>query len=299
MLSSKIIAFLVAAIDWVLGGLISNGFIVAVMVTEWAQCKSLATCEQLLLSLGTSNIFATACEIAVITNFFITNSSNGLVFQTFYFFATFVSYTRFCFTAWLCVFYCIKIVNSTHTFFLWCKLRISQLLPWLLVGSQVFSFFVSLITIPHISFQLQSNIATNTSNVTQGKKATQPPHSLQAFFLITATGCPLLVVLLCSIVIVASLCTHVCKMTGKGASLRSLQTKAHIRAARTVLSLLILYISFYVAHSIIVLENIERITSVYSVCLAVILMYSPAQGAILLLANPKLKQAAIQMLPKT
>ncbi|XP_077779621.1 taste receptor type 2 member 41-like [Podarcis muralis] len=68
----------------------SNGFIVAVIITEWVECRNLAVSEQL-------------------------------------------RHWQFWLAAWLCILYCIKIVNSTHSLFLWCKLRISGFL-WDLIS---------------------------------------------------------------------------------------------------------------------------------------------------------------------
>ncbi|XP_061473816.1 taste receptor type 2 member 1-like [Rhineura floridana] len=301
MPSPQITAFLVAVVDLALGGFISNGFIVAVIVTEWAKSRTLATSEQ-LLSLGMSNVCVTVLLTAFLINYFLVDDfGNHLMLQFLYLFATFVIFSRFWLTAWLCVFYCIKIVNSTQSLFLWCKLRISKLVPWLLVGSQVFSLVLSFFAMQNKHIQRQSNTAVNNTNVTQGKTQPDLASSFKVFFLITGSGCSLLVVLISSVVVVASLCRHVCKMSGKEPNLWSLQTEAHIKAAGTVLSLLILYISFYVAHTLIVTADFEKIQKKFAllVCSAVMMMYSPAQAIILVLVNPKLKQTATRMLPRT
>nr|XP_020647086.1 taste receptor type 2 member 134-like [Pogona vitticeps] len=52
---------------------------------------------------------------------------------------------QYTFTAWLCVFYCVKIVNSTQSLFLWWKLRISRLIPRLIVGSLIFSLSAAIL----------------------------------------------------------------------------------------------------------------------------------------------------------
>ncbi|XP_032997754.1 taste receptor type 2 member 10-like [Lacerta agilis] len=102
----------------------------------------------------------------------------------------------------------------------------------------------------------------------------------------------------CSITVVASLYRHVYKVTGKGSNVRSLQTDAHTKAAGTVLLLLILSISFYAAKILFLTGYINKDIVAISVCLTLILMYSPVQAALLVLVNPKLKQAAARMLPR-
>ncbi|XP_061469399.1 taste receptor type 2 member 1-like [Rhineura floridana] len=298
MLSPKIIAFLVAVTDFALGGLISNGFIVAVTVMEWAKCRSLAASEQLLLSQGMSNICFTGFLTALSVCYYSPpDVNNYLKSGKLYVFAIFAVFSRFWLTAWLCVFYCIKIVNSTQSLFLWCKLRISQLVPWLLVGSQVFSLLVTIFAMQSLHTQTQSNRTNNTTNMTEGR--TEYASYFKIFFLITGTGCPFLLVLCCSIKVVASLCRHVSHLTSAESNLRSLQTEAHIKAAGAVLFLLILSIIFYVVQTLLITDvYVEQNIFAYSVCIAVLLMYSPAQAAILMLVNPKLKQAAARMLPR-
>uniref|UniRef100_A0A8D0BLN6 Taste receptor type 2 member 40 n=1 Tax=Salvator merianae TaxID=96440 RepID=A0A8D0BLN6_SALMN len=227
--------------DFVFGGLLSNGFITAVIITEWAKSRSLASCEQLLLSLGVSNIFAT---FVLSLGFYDWNTkiifSNTLTFLVYYSFS-YIVFMRFWLTAWLCVFYCVKILNSTHSFFLWWRMRISWLVPRLILGSCVASFLASVIMILSDPKPFQSNGAANITNITKVGEMEELWKNGNIFFLIIGSTCPLLIVFFCSILVVASLCRHACKMTSKGSNLRNLQTEAHVKAARTVLSLLVLY----------------------------------------------------------
>nr|XP_028573281.1 taste receptor type 2 member 1-like [Podarcis muralis] len=263
MPSSQIITFLVALIDLALGGLVSNGFVVAVIVIEWAKCKTLAAREQLILSMA------------------------------------FGLFSRLWVIAWLCVFYCIKIVNSTHSLFLWCKLRISRLVPWLLGGSLVITFLASFTAIQNEQCNsLMSNATVNNANMTQGKTENKLDCFLEDLLLIGHTVCPFLIVFICSILVVTSLCRHVCQMTGKESKFRSPQTEAHVKAAGTVLFLLILSIFFYVAETLFITGQAGKNIYATSVCITVIISYSPVQAAILVSVNPKLKQAAARMLPR-
>ncbi|XP_060615861.1 taste receptor type 2 member 8-like [Anolis sagrei] len=298
MFSPATIAFAVVAIVFALGGFISNGFITAVILREWTKSRSLASNEQLLLSLAVSNFWATALLIPFYINatFRDDSISNLFLLPGLYLLATFVIMSRFWFTAWLCFFYCIKIVNSTHSLFLWCKLRILWLIPRFLAGSLFCSFLFSAFALQFTSRQIQSNIAVNVTNTTEVKTSKHTLNTFEAFFLAVGSGCPFLVVLLCSILVVASLCRHVCRITGKDIHGRSLQTEVHIKAAWTVLSLLLLYISYYAAHTLSIIVTLGKDEGILAAMVRIV--YPSAQASILLLVNPKLKQAATQVLQR-
>ncbi|XP_062977650.1 taste receptor type 2 member 1-like [Elgaria multicarinata webbii] len=296
MSSLHIIAFLVAVADLALCGLISNGFIVTVKITEWAKSKRLTSSNQLLLSIGISNFISTILAAVYFLCEFLTETRNCILMEIINGVSNFAVYFRFWLTALLCVFYCIKIVNSNHSVFLWCKMRISWLIPQLLVGSLVISMIVSIFSVQQGSIQSKSNTTANIRNVTQAKTLIPLSTFYKLLFLSIGSGCPLLVVLLCSILVVASLCRHVCRMTSKESSFRSLQAEAHVRAAGTVLSLLILYLLLYLTENATMLIDADKYRFFY---LFMVLVYAPAQATILILINPKLNQGATRMLTRT
>ncbi|XP_044307030.1 taste receptor type 2 member 4-like [Varanus komodoensis] len=293
MSSLQIIAFLIAVADLALCGLISNGFIVTVAIIQWTKRRSLSSNEQLLMILGISNFCITVLLAASLIGNQLNNRSY-LLLQIIFRVAIFLLYSRFWLTAWLCVFYCLKIVNSTYSAFLWCKLRISQLIPHLLAASLVVSFFLSVFSILHLPVQSQSNTTACTANMTQAKMGIDFSRD-RILLLSLGSGCPLLVVSLCSILIVASLCRHICRMRSAASSFKSHQTEAHIKAAGTVVFLLILYLLFYVAESLPLIVGFEG-SDLFE--LLVLMVYAPAQATILVLVNPKLKQAAARVLSR-
>ncbi|XP_062825432.1 taste receptor type 2 member 10-like [Anolis carolinensis] len=172
MASPNYIAFLVIEVVLVISGLIFNGFIVMVMITQWIKYRRLASCEQLILSLGLSNLWVTI----------------------------------------------------------------------------VFGLF-------HSAFSHESEF------------------------------------------IVVSLCGHVCQMRSKESHLRSFQAKAHIQATWTVISLLLLFLSFFVAQTLSMTVDIGYNGKLF--IFTVMSIYSPAQAVILVLNNPKLKQALAVMVQRT
>nr|XP_020647136.1 taste receptor type 2 member 19-like [Pogona vitticeps] len=236
----QVAAFLIAVADFALGGLISNGFLVTMMVMEWAKCKRLSSSGQLLLS----------------------------------------------------------IVNSTWSFILWCKQRISWLIPRLLVGALLVSFISSFSGFITLAYTPWSSVTSNVTNGTQGKKEIDYLSSFKLLVIITGNVCPFVVVLLCTILSVASLCRHLHHMTSGEPRFQSFQTKAHIKAIGTLVSLFFLYISWILASTLLYAEiQTGEIIDAFSA--SVMIFYSPVQAVILVLANRKLNQAATQILQRT
>ncbi|XP_042303421.1 taste receptor type 2 member 1-like [Sceloporus undulatus] len=295
MASLMFITFVITSAVLATSGLISNGFIIIMIAIEWAKSRSLASSDQLFLSLSLSNIWAIVLLLPFyIDDFLMFSFTGNLVLKILFPIVVFVVISRFWLTAWLCIFYCIKIVNSTHSCFLWCKRRISWLLPRLLVGSLVFAFFASLSALQIGPVDLQSN-TTGISMMNQGKTLKDSAYAFQIFFFIIGSSSPLLAVVLCSTLVVASLFRHVCRIISKE-NFRSLQRGAHIKAAGTVLSLLLLYLSYFVAQTLSVIADLRK--SERFLISLVMMIYSPAQAAILVLNNPKLKQAITVMIQR-
>ncbi|XP_042309351.1 taste receptor type 2 member 40-like [Sceloporus undulatus] len=297
MSTPQIILLLVALIDLILGGLISNGFIVIAIIREWTKSRSLVSSEYLLLSLALSNIWGTVLITPFFINDYITHvfiSNCGLLI--FYPLADFLIICRFWLTAWLCVFYCIKIVNSTHSLILWCKLRISWLLPRLLAGSLVVSLFIVFYMFYSILRKLQCITKMNDTKITPEMLLDRTVNTPEVWFLTVGSSTPLLVVMLCSILVVASLCRHVCHMKGKELSSTSFQSKAHVKAAGTVLFLLFHYLSFYVVQTLCMTTRLGKTQGI--IATIVVMVYPTAQAYVLMLVNSKLNQAVTQMLQR-
>nr|XP_060615857.1 taste receptor type 2 member 40-like [Anolis sagrei ordinatus] len=294
MFSLQITAFLVVAADLTLGGLISNGFIATVIIQKWIKYRSLASSEQLLLILGISNVFAIILQSTSVISENVFICSNHLILSTIFFFVFFVTFFRFWLTAWLSLFYCIKIMNSTHFLLVWCKMRISWLIHCLLLGSLLISLAISFFAFHEFLFELQSNTTASVGNRTQEQTLRQTVDYDKVLFLAIGTTCPLLVVVFCSILSIVSLGRHIHRMTNEKSSFRSIQAEAHVKAARTMLSLLFIYVLFYVGETLNMSISFGDGQQIYAVF--VVLLYSHAQAAILVLVNSKLKRRATQIL---
>uniref|UniRef100_A0A803SWI6 Taste receptor type 2 n=1 Tax=Anolis carolinensis TaxID=28377 RepID=A0A803SWI6_ANOCA len=297
MLSPQFIFFILAVIDLMLGGLISNCFIITVILREWTTSRSLASTEQFFLSLSLTNLGATVVLIPSYINAYIFPIfTRNFIMLIVYPLDDFLVLSRHWFTAWLIVFYCIKIVNSTHSLFLWCKLKISWLVPWLIAGSLVVSLFFALFKLYIILMKIQSNTTMIDIETNEEMSGYHTIGVHEILVLIVGSGSSLLIVLVCSILILASLCKHVYRLKCKEHHSRSIQTKAHVKASGTILFSLFLYISFYVVQTLVMTANVGKIEGTFLTI--VVIAYPSAQACILLLVNRKFNQAATQILPR-
>ncbi|XP_033029703.1 taste receptor type 2 member 40-like [Lacerta agilis] len=292
---------------------ITNGLIVGVNVTDWMKGRSLMPSDEILVSLGMSNLcFSTS----LILDYFI-----SLIWKEFYrkFYMvqkiTFIldiaaSFLSFWFTAWLSVFYCMKIVNFKQSFLLRVKLQFSSLVRWFLLGSVLASSGATLLVTWTFTtvFQASDNLSNQTFlslpsdfNFTDDYKKQKMilVHMTMPYkVLLVILGCsvPLVMVIASSVPVLNSLFRHARNLEHNATIFHNPRLEVHLNAAKSVLSLLVCYTSLFVCEIIIRMETFPNWTYQYFLCLIFQLATLVAQGLILVASNPKLKQSAAQII---
>uniref|UniRef100_A0A8B9R583 Taste receptor type 2 n=1 Tax=Anas platyrhynchos TaxID=8839 RepID=A0A8B9R583_ANAPL len=213
-------------------GMWINAFIVAVSCLTWVKKKSFNSSEKILLFLGcsrfwflcvtwaytiTSTLFHWQFYIRRVPRIFapllcISNSSN-LWFST-------------C----LYVFYCIKIANFRYIFFIYLKVKIDRIVPWLLLG---FSGFV-----PGHVYCCNLNFTSLEYSRKLNEKINKQYSSI---FYICGFGFSIafMIVIFSALLLLFSLWRHKCKM--QTSSAKDLSMDAHIKAMKSLLSFFIIY----------------------------------------------------------
>ncbi|XP_078509052.1 taste receptor type 2 member 40-like [Lissotriton helveticus] len=278
-------------------GITTNTFMAAVISTQCARSRRLPiSSDLLLLGVALTNIPLQSCFSASFLIRFLWEEvyNRDSVWKSFFMLFPFFVSSNFWINTWLCVFYCIRIVNFSHVLFTRLKLRISALVPWLLLGSVLASLVINLPGIWYMRKKHKDN--STTTNTTFG--STVRENSLWNRILMCTTICvvPLIVIVIASVLILTSLYRHTQQMrqnmsgfTG-GPSL-----EAHVNAAKTTLSLLVLYIVFDVALITVLTEDSGDVMS-YKLYVSGF-GYNPypfINSLILILGNPKLKTAALK-----
>ncbi|NWR61474.1 TA2R7 protein, partial [Bucorvus abyssinicus] len=124
-----------------------NAFIVSVLCVAWVKKKSFNSNEKILMFLGCSR-FWYFC-IALVHSFLsVIYSSCFYVHPIPQLFATIQFFFNSCNTwvsSCLCGFYCIKIANFRHTFFIYLKAKIDRIVPRLLLASVLLSLLMGIL----------------------------------------------------------------------------------------------------------------------------------------------------------
>ncbi|NXY58854.1 TA2R7 protein, partial [Callaeas wilsoni] len=276
-------------------GLWINAFIVCVLCIAWVRKKTLNSNEKILLLLGCSR-FSYLC-FSWVYHFLSTFYPNYLyvhpIFQVVITIQTFLNSSDFCVSTCLCAFYCIKIANFRNSFFIYLKVKIDRIVPWLLLGSGIFSLVLGILAYD-IADKVQCKNSTGTQNLWKINIKVDE-HFLPFYFV---TGLLFLTsftaVLFSAVFLLFSLWRHKCKIQKN--SMNSLSMEAHIKAMKAVLSFFIIYnINFItmIATMIFSAEGSHIMFFIYVFLYA----FPGLHTIILILSNARLKITLLRILP--
>ncbi|XP_063009598.1 taste receptor type 2 member 9-like [Melospiza melodia melodia] len=278
-------------------GMWVNAFIVCVLCIAWVKKKTLNSNEKILLLLGCSRI-SSLC-FTWIYRFLSMIYPHILHVQTIRqllrSLATLFNYSNLCVSACLCGFYCIKIANFRNSFFIYLKVKVDRMVPWLLLGSEILALAISIFTYV-LSESLQMNNITSTGQenfweVTIRKNK----HLFSSHFLAGLVfAASFLVVTFSAVFLLFSLWRH--KRTMQTSSMKDLSVDAHIRAMKSVLSFLVMYSINFVCLILKIIyatkqENIMKLL-IYMYLFA----FPGVHSLILIFSNPKLEKALLKIL---
>ncbi|XP_056392720.1 taste receptor type 2 member 4-like [Hyla sarda] len=184
-------------------------------------------------------------------------------------------------TAWLSVYYCLKLLNLPYRFFFQMKLRFSTFVPQLLVGSVIGTL---LINVPFL-WTLQITILPN---MTDYKFSTFYPHTIFN----TIFGCclPFLITFTSIVLSVSSLLSHITKIKSPESHFTRPQLKAHMGAVRTMVTHLVLDLILCLVSTGLLISQQTLGIMMDTACWIFLMVYSTFQSIIFILGNPKLKK---------
>ncbi|XP_005407150.2 PREDICTED: taste receptor type 2 member 1-like [Chinchilla lanigera] len=248
-------------------GVFTNGFILVVNAVDLIKQRQMAPLDLLISCL--------------------------LVLAELYIIFMFVNILGLWLATWLGVFYCTKISTIPHPLFFWLKMRISKLVPWLILASTLYA---------SISTGIQAKLAWTiiqklvvkvfSKNATQAKEMNLVPHSVLIFHLIL----PLFIFLLAILLLIFSLGKHAQQMKSTAMGNRHPIRGAPIRAMLSILSFLILYSTHYMMVIFFSFKVLQFGSFLFEFCIFVAGIYPCIHSVILILGNPKLKENAKKFL---
>ncbi|XP_018423969.1 PREDICTED: taste receptor type 2 member 3-like [Nanorana parkeri] len=196
----------------------------------------------------------------------------------------------------LCVFYCVKINNYSSRLFIKVKMRISGMVPWLLLGSLMASCLSSL---PYewFVYSLVKENSTQIRNRTITEDVALHSNTV-SFFIIYIVGSfvPFLIFCVATFFLVVPLFKHTRNMSHNNTGFTQGQLDVLLSAIRNMLSFLIFYILYFIT-GILFPVSVQLQDLIFGlVCCIFQVAYPSLHSVVLIISNVKLKQSVIDVL---
>nr|ADD70266.1 taste receptor, type 2, member 8 [Zonotrichia albicollis]ADD70297.1 taste receptor, type 2, member 8 [Zonotrichia albicollis] len=274
-----------------------NAFIVCVLCIAWVKKKTLNSNEKILLLLGCSRI----CVLCFswVYQFISVMYPNILHVQTILqllsSFAAAFNYSNVWVSACLCGFYCIKIANFKNSFFIYLKVKVDRMVPWLLLGSEIVALAMGIVVYDlHETLQRNNITATCHGNFWE-VTIRKDKHLLFSCFLSGLVfALPFLAVIFSAVFLLFSLWRH--KRTMQTSSMKDLSMDAHIRAMKSVLSFLVMYSINFVCLVLTIIYAMKKENIITLLIYIYLFAFPSIHSLILIFSNPKLEKAMLKIL---
>ncbi|XP_059349917.1 taste receptor type 2 member 40-like [Ammospiza nelsoni] len=293
MMTSFALLCLSIAIIESMAGILGNGIILAASSLSCIGSKTWPPYDMIVISLSSSRLILQSWNtLDYFMNIFYENffyKENLLTAAKIMF--TFLSYSSLWFGAWLSVFYCIKVASFTQSFFIWLKLRIARLVPWMLLTSWLCSFTAA-ISFTWDVYSVHENITAPSSMTNSSAWTTTRKDNLGLLILIcnAGIGMPLILSVVSSVLLIWSLWIHTRCMQNNASGFRDPSLEAHMKAIKSVCSFLFLYIIYFICVLIIVFNVFSALSNADSICVVLLAACPTAHTLVLIWSNPKFQQ---------
>ncbi|NXG05419.1 TA2R9 protein, partial [Sakesphorus luctuosus] len=277
------------------GGMWINAFIVSVICMAWVKKKTLNSNEKILLLLGCSR-FWYLC-ISWIYAFLSIIYPNYLHIhptrQTAEGVHSFFNCSNLWVSACLCVFYCTKIAIFRNSFFIYLKVKIDKLVPALLLGSVLFSLVIGIL-VYNISDKWQCKNSTGSGN--SWKVKFQMDEQFLPIYFFTGFGyaTAFMAVIFSALLLLFSLWRH--KRNMQTNSMKDLSVDAHIKAMKSILSFLAMYIINCTSFIVTMIYESQGENPTMFVIYVCLYAFPGVHSLILIFSNPKLEKTLLRVL---
>lgn len=277
-------------------GVLGNIFIVLVNCTEYSRNKKLSKIGFILIGLATSRI----CLIWIITFDTYTKLFSTHTFTYFNpyecinYIWIIMNHLSVWFATSLSIYYFLKIANFSHYIFIWLKRRNDNVFIFL-VGCLFVSLFIATTQFVKMVNDMKMQYRNISMQVHLEENELLINHAIFQFgilffFMIAVIACLLLII---------SLWRHSKLMKLNGSGFRDLNTEAHMKAMKVLISFIILFVLYFVGLVIEVLCFIWQEDKLLIILVVIIiLLYPCGHSFILILANNQLKKVSLKLLQK-
>lgn len=272
-----------------LASMLQNGFVIIVLGREWKRNGALPAADMIVASLASSRfcLHGISTLVNLLASFGFCYQANlfGILWD-------FTNTLILWLTAWLAVFYCVKISSFSHPTLFWLKWRISRLVPRLLLGSLIMGGLSGIISATGNIIAIQMIISQGSlGNCTLG-------HTTLDFFRYSYLWhaalmwfTPFFLFLVSFILLMFSLYRHVGKMRNHRLEPGDLRTQAHTMALKSLTFFFIFYILFFLS-LVSFTAKIKTLQNQWFWPREVIIYVGfSLNSIILMLSNPKLRKS--------
>ncbi|NXK11879.1 T2R40 protein, partial [Herpetotheres cachinnans] len=296
--SQDVVALVIITLQ-AFAGMWINFFIISVLCIAWVKKKSFNSNEKIVLYLGCSR-FWHLCITWVYFFLSIIYPWSFYVHPIPQLFAALQSFSHSSdvwVSAWLCVFYCIKIANFRHIFFIYLKAKIDRMVPWLLLGFVLLSLFLCIL-VYNITDSAPCNYRNNST--TPGnvwKLSVRMDEHFFPLFLISGFGLvtAFMAVIFSALLLLFSLWKHKRKMETN--SVKNLSMDAHMKAIKSVLSFFFLYSINFTGFMLTIIYAMKEEHPVKFLILIFQCALPAVHSLVLIFSNPKLEKTLRRTLP--
>ncbi|XP_012877036.1 PREDICTED: taste receptor type 2 member 143 [Dipodomys ordii] len=261
--------------------MLQNGFLTIVLVREWVSSTPLVA-DRIVACLALSRFFlhgaAMLSDLLAFSGFCYQANLVGALWD---FINTFLLWL----TAWLALFYCVKISSFSHPIFLRLKWRISRLVPRLVLGSLILSSISAIQTVTGNVMAAQLSGGNCTTFKSLDFWYYYLTHGVFMWLL------PFLLFLLSTLLLVFSLYRHVGHMRGHRLGRGNPSLQVHRAALKTLAFFLLFNTLYFLALISFAMENISSQSHWYWAKEVIIYSGISLHSLILVVSSPKLRKA--------
>ncbi|NXG17428.1 T2R40 protein, partial [Grallaria varia] len=278
-------------------GMWINAFIVSVICMAWVKKKILNSNEKILLFLGCSRFWylCIAWLYDLLSVFYPNSLYVHPTFQLVVAIQIFLNYSNLWVSASLCVFYCIKIANFSNSFFIYLKVKIDMIIPWLLLGSMLFSLVVGILVYDITAKAFCKNLNNTCQGSIRKASTSLEAHFLPMYFLngvLFATS--FMAVISSALLLLFSLWRH--KRNMQTNAMKDLSMDAHIKAMKSILSFLVMYSINFVFLILTLMYSIWGKNYMKFIFNVFLCAFPGFHSLILICSNPKLEKSVLKIL---
>ncbi|XP_056392717.1 taste receptor type 2 member 116-like [Hyla sarda] len=280
--------------------ILGQGFILTVNIQDWCKGRKPSPVDQILVAFslsspGLSYSFGSYIFLKFLwPQFFLLDYTLTTVFAL----MLFLTLSNSWLMAWLSLYFFAKIVPFKSSYFVKLKMTIDVAVPWLILFTEVVAFSSSLPLMWSFGWTLPNN-STSLHQASQAPSLQLNPM-YYTFALGFSSNSAFFIVLLSSFCIVWSLCRHTSRMKKTMSSESFSRLRTHQKAAQTVVSLLLIYVVFYVTYVLMTtVFSANDMNIYYWITVWVSQSTSLAMSLVLILGNSKLSTAFHQFVVLT